>query len=244
MIESFFKSLYLNEKKLLKLTCENVGISFNKSNLFKSLSFKINSKGISLFMGPNGAGKTVCLKLIADLLKPDSGKIYYNKNVRIGYVSQKTVLLRRSVYDNLLYALKISNIHKNKIKKMINNTLIISNLYEYKSSSARTLSIGQQQLLAIMRALIIKPNLLLLDEPCSNLDPQSTKVIESILKKVSSIGVKVILVTHDVLQAKRIANEILFIHNGKIVEQTSKKKFFSSPKTIIANNYLKGMLLK
>ena len=86
MIESFFKSLYLNDKKLLRLTCENVRISFNKSDLFKSLSFKINSKGISLFMGPNGAGKTVCLKLIADLLKPDSGKIYYNKNVRIGYV--------------------------------------------------------------------------------------------------------------------------------------------------------------
>ena len=244
MIESFFKSLYSSDKKLVRLTCENVRISFNKSDLFKSLSFKINSKGISLFMGPNGAGKTVCLKLIADLLKPNSGRIYYNKNVRIGYVSQKTVLLRRSVYDNLLYALKISNAQKDKIKEMINNALFISNLNEFKTFSARTLSIGQQQLLAIMRALIIRPNLLLLDEPCSNLDPQSTLVIENILRKVSSIGVKVILVTHDVLQAKRIADEILFIHSGQIIEQTSKNKFFSSPKTIIAKNYLKGMLLK
>ncbi|MDC3091284.1 ATP-binding cassette domain-containing protein [Rickettsiales bacterium] len=234
----------MSDKKPLSLRFENIKVSFNASDLFKSLSFKINSKGISLFMGPNGAGKTVCLKLIADLLKPDSGRIFYNKKIRIGYVAQKTVLLRRSVYDNLLYALKISNFQKDKIKEMINNALIISNLNEYKYFSARTLSIGQQQLLAIMRALIIKPNLLLLDEPCSNLDPQSTKIIEKILGKVSSIGVKVILVTHDVLQAKRIANEILFIYHGKIIEQTSKKNFFSSPKTIIANNYLKGMLLK
>lgn len=244
MIESFFKSFDYENSKLLTLSSEKINLKFKENNLFHDLSFKISSRGISIFMGPNGSGKTVCLKLIAGLLKPDSGELYFNKKVKIGYVSQKTILLRRNVYQNLLYALKISKFPKNEINQRINNALLISGLKDFSFFSARKLSIGQQQLLAIMRALIIRPNLLLLDEPCSNLDPQSTKKIEKILTDVSYVGVKVVLVTHDILQARRLADEILFLHKGQILEQTEKKIFFSNPNTKLANNYIQGMLLK
>lgn len=244
MTDDFFKSFDFNNIEFLTIASERVSFKFKDNNLFNNLSFKIKSRGITIFMGPNGSGKTVCLKLIAGLLKPSSGNLCFTKKVKIGYVSQKTILLRRNVYQNLLYALKISNYPKNEIKKRIDNALLISGLKDFSFFSARKLSIGQQQLLAIMRALIIRPNLLLLDEPCSNLDPQSSKVIEKILENVSSVGVKVILVTHDILQAKRLADEILFIHKGEILEHTNKKKFFSSPDTELANNYIQGMLLR
>ena len=110
--------------------------------------------------------------------------------------------------------------------------------------SARNLSIGQQQLISIMRALAIRPSFLFLDEPCANLDPQTTQIIENLIKTVSKAGVKIIIVTHDVFQAKRLANDILFFHNGKIIEHTKTKNFFKNPKSKEAKDFQKGLLLK
>ena len=95
-----------------------------------------------------------------------------------------------------------------------------------------------------MRALIIKPNILLLDEPCSNLDLNSTNIIEDLLIKASRSGVKIILVTHDVLQTKRLANDILFLHNGEIIEHEENPSFFTNSRSQMIKNFLNGILLK
>ena len=162
----------------------------------------------------------------------------------IGYVPQKIILLRRSVEKNLLHTLSISNYPTNKKKKRIKEILKFAKLEHLAKQSARNLSIGQQQLISIMRALAIRPNFLFLDEPCANLDPQTTQIIEDLIKIVSKSGVKIIIVTHDVFQAKRLANDILFFHNGKIIEHTKTKSFFKNPKSKEAKDFQKGLLLK
>ena len=137
-----------------------------------------------------------------------------------------------------------TNIFSKTVHEKIINFLEISNLVKFKNHSARNLSIGQQQLLAVIRGLIIEPNVLLLDEPCSNLDPKSANIIEQIIKNSSKSGIKIIFVTHDILQTKRLADDIIFLHNGEIIEHSKKGFFFKESKCNQVKNYLNGKLLK
>ena len=195
-------------------------------------------------MGPNGAGKSMLLKIISGLILPTAGVLSINKSCKTIYVSQKTIFLRRSVYQNLVYPLKINNIFSKTVHEKIINFLEISDLVKFKNHSARNLSIGQQQLLAVIRGLIIEPNVLLLDEPCSNLDPKSANIIEKIIKNSSKSGIKIIFVTHDILQVKRLADDIIFLHNGEIIEHSNKSFFFNNSNCNQVKNYLNGKLLK
>ena len=248
MIENIFKPLNNNLNSLLPISFHNVSLKLDNNYFFNKLSFKINTNDISVFIGANGAGKSTCIRLLIGLIKPHSGKILFstdNKTLnRIGYVPQKIILLRRSVEKNLLHTLSISNYPTNKKKQRIKEILKFAKLEHLAKQSARNLSIGQQQLISIMRALAIRPNFLFLDEPCANLDPQTTKIIEDLIKIVSKSGVKIIIVTHDVFQANRLANDIFFFHNGAIIEHGKTKSFFKNPKSKEAKNFQKGLLLK
>ena len=244
MTNTILKPTFKNLSSSKIIESRKVCLIINQKMILKKISFDIFSNGITFILGPNGAGKTMLLKVLAKIIPIASGNLLMDSNNKIGYVPQKTIFLRRSVYQNLLYPLKINNIRSQKLKARISQLLSISNLESFKEESARKLSIGQQQLLAIIRALIIKPNILFLDEPCSNLDLNSTNIIEDLLIKASRSGVKIVLVTHDVLQTKRLANDILFIHNGKIIEHEKKINFFSDSKSQIVKNFLSGILLK
>tara|TARA_B100001079_G_C16280587_1_gene456335 strand:- start:57 stop:803 length:747 start_codon:yes stop_codon:yes gene_type:complete len=248
MIKNIFKPLNNNLNLLLPIRFHNVSLKLDNNYFFKKLSFEINTNDISVFIGANGAGKTSCIKLLTGLIKPYSGEVLFSKNKRnlnlIGYVPQKIILLRRSVEKNLLHTLSISNYPTNKKKQRVKEILKFAKLEHVAKQSARNLSIGQQQLISIMRALAIRPSFLFLDEPCANLDPQTTQIIEDLIKIVSKSGVKIIIVTHDVFQAKRLANDILFFHNGKIIEHTKTKSFFKNPKSKKAKDFQKGLLLK
>ena len=248
MIKNIFKPLNNNLNLLLPIRFHNVSLKLDNNYFFKKLSFKISTNGISVFIGANGAGKTSCIKLLTGLIKPHFGEVLFSKNKRIlnliGYVPQKIILLRRSVEKNLLHTLSISNYPTNKKKQRVKEILKFAKLEHVAKQSARNLSIGQQQLVSIMRALAIRPSFLFLDEPCANLDPQTTQIIENLIKTVSKAGVKIIIVTHDVFQAKRLANDILFFHNGKIIEHTKTKNFFKNPKSKEAKDFQKGLLLK
>ena len=248
MIKNIFKPLNNNLNLLLPIEFQKVSLKLNNNFFFNKLSFSINNNFISSFIGPNGAGKTSCIKLLTGLIKPSSGEILFSRNKKIpnaiGYVPQKIILLRRNVEENLFHALSLSNYPNDRRKERIKEILKFSKLENLAKKSARNLSIGQQQLLSIIRSLITRPNFLFLDEPCANLDLRTTKVIENILKIASKSGVKVIIVTHDLFQAKRLADEILFFYNGKIVEQAKSKIFFKKPKSREAKNFQKGLLLK
>ena len=248
MIKNIFKPFNNNLKSLLPINFHNVSLKLDNNYFFNKLSFKINTSGISVFIGANGAGKSTCIKLLTGLIKPHSGKVLFsteNKNLdTIGYVPQKIILLRRSVEKNLLHTLSISNYPTNKKKQRIKEILKFAKLEHLAKQSARNLSIGQQQLVSIMRALVIRPSFLFLDEPCANLDPKTTRIIENLIKTVSKSGVKIIIVTHDLFQAKRLANDILFFQNGKIIEHTETKSFFKNPRSKEVKDFKKGLLLK
>ena len=248
MIKNIFKPLHNNLNSLLPIRFHNVSLKLDNNFFFKKLSFEINTKGISVFIGANGAGKTSCIKLLTGLIKPDSGEVLFSTNKKIlnliGYVPQKIILLRRSVEKNLLHTLSISNYPTNKKKQRIKEILKFAKFEHLAKQSARNLSIGQQQLISIMRALAIKPSFLFLDEPCANLDPKTTQIIENLIKVVSKSGVKIIIVTHDLFQAKRLANDVLFFHNGEIIEQGKTNIFFRRPKSKEAKDFQKGLLLK
>lgn len=247
MTKNIFKPFNNNPNSLLPIGFHNVSLKLDNNYFFNKLSFKINTSGISVFIGANGAGKSTCIRLLIGLMKPYSGKVLFsadNRSVnRIGYVPQKIILLRRSVEKNLLHALSISNYPTNK-KRRIKEILKFIKLEHLGKQSARNLSIGQQQLISIMRALAIKPSFLFLDEPCANLDPKTTQIIENLIKVVSKSGVKIIIVTHDLFQAKRLANDVLFFHNGEIIEQGKTNSFFTRPKSKEAKDFQKGLLLK
>ena len=130
--------------------------------------------------------------------------------------------------------------YKKKISK--DRLLEIVQLKKQKNQPARMLSLGEQQRLSLIRSLMLRPNLLLLDEPTANLDPASTKIIEDIILNLKMMGIKIIFVTHNILQAKRIADEIIFLNEGKMVEHLGKQEFFSNSKSIEVQNYLNGIL--
>ena len=246
MTKNIFTPFNNNINPFFSINFENVSLKLSNKYLFKNLSFKINTKGISAFIGPNATGKSSCIKLLIGLMKPNSGKIHFlaNENNLIGYVPQKIILLRRNVEENLLHTLSLSNYPVDKRKERIKQVLRFLNLKHLSKKSARNLSAGHQQLVSIIRALIIRPNFLFLDEPCSNLDLKTIQIIEDLLKLASKSGVKIIIVTHDLFQAKRLSDEILFFFNGRIFEQNKTKNFFKNPKSKEAKDFRNGLLIK
>lgn len=225
-----------------------VELSFDSKKVLNSLSFEVCEQGITAIMGPNGAGKSLCLRMMAGLITPDKGQVLYHFNSEIprehiGFVFQRPVLLRRSVLDNLIHALKLAGVvRKERLPKAL-ELLELGDLLQHATSPARKLSGGEQQRLALLRALASKPKILFLDEPCASLDPYATLLIERLVQQVSDQGVKVVLVTHDQGQANRLSSQVIFIHQGRHIESNLTKQFLGNPESEQAKAYLTGQLL-
>ncbi|PCH96362.1 MAG: ABC transporter ATP-binding protein [Rhodobacteraceae bacterium] len=216
--------------------------------LLKDISFEQDSIGITAILGPNGAGKSLLLSLIHGLIAPSAGTLSWSgqpaktsKQDR-SYVFQTPVVMRRSVLDNLIYPLKISKTPKPEIQRRATEMLRTARLDNLATHPAASLSGGEAQRMALARALITQPKTLLLDEPCSNLDPASTKMIESMIADFTRQGGSVFMTTHDLAQAKRLADTVLFLDNGCLLEHRPAISFFAQPKTPRAQAYLAGEL--
>ena len=183
---------------------------------------------VTVILGANGAGKSQLLRSVHGLTQPSSGQI--NVVSEQAMVFQETLVLNRSVADNLKFA------HPGATDAEIQQSLERVQLSHLASRPAPLLSLGEKQRLAMARALITQPKLLLLDEPSASLDLQSSQVLESIIAELS--GVQVVLVTHSLAQAKRLADEVVFLHQGRLLEQTPAKQFFDRPTTQEAQNYV------
>ena len=230
----------------LPIYIKDLSLILDERKILSSLNLSINSDDVTVIMGPNGAGKSIFLKILNGILTPTSGCITWNNKKQFSdtlntqaFVFQKPILLRRSVIANLDY---MDSVLGNKKKISKDRLLEIVQLKKQKNQPARMLSLGEQQRLSLVRSLMLRPNLLLLDEPTANLDPASTKIIEDIILNLKMMGIKIIFVTHNILQAKRIADDIIFLNEGKMVEHLDKQEFFSNSKSIEVQNYLNGKL--
>lgn len=232
------------------LPIELLEVSFlvRERALNQEISLKLGPGRPTVFVGPNGAGKTTFLKLAMGLIQPTSGRITWGGRenaapVRRSFVFQRPVMLRRSVAANIAYALSSANVASSEHDMRTEELLALVGLSDFEDRPARKLSGGEQQRLALARALARDPEVLFLDEPTASLDPAATKAIEDIIRMVASRGIKVVMTTHDLAEAKRLAGEIVLMHRGRIVETGPADEFFANPKSQDARRFVAGELL-
>jgi tungstate transport system ATP-binding protein len=215
-----------------------------------SVSLEMEGGKIIVFLGVNGAGKSTLMRILSGLENPDSGTILFNnqntdsKTLRhiSTLVFQKTIMFTMNVYDNLAYGLKIRRVPKEEIAKRIPEALQAVRLTGFEKRRAKKLSGGEQQRIALARAFLLDPNVLFLDEPTANLDPNSAAIIEkAIIGKKSSRRI-IVMATHNLNQARRMADEIIHIHDGEIVEAAKPEDFFLNPKSEITRKFIHGEL--
>ncbi len=206
---------------------------------------------LTVILGPNGAGKSLLLRLMHGLLTPNSGEILWRGGAntletrrRQAMVFQDPVMLRRSAKANIVHALKLRGVARTQRFARATRALEESGLAHLADSPARRMSGGEQQRLAIARALALEPEIIFLDEPTTSLDPASVKAIESIIAGTRDRGVKIVLVTHDVGQARRLGGEIVFLNQGRITETGPVSAFFRKPESRAARQFLAGEIVE
>ena len=233
---------------ILPLRLADVSFAAGGRTIIDRISLEIETGPSTIILGANGAGKSVLMRLMHGLLRPSSGQIDWNAPERPGaprkqaMVFQRPVMLRRSAYANVAYALKIAGIPEPQRGALVRDSLESVGLSHLARRSARVLSGGEQQRLALARAWALHPEVLFLDEPTASLDPSATREIESVIKAFDAAGTKVVMATHNLGQARRLGDEILFINQGRLVERAPVEQFFSKPQSAQAAAFIKGEL--
>jgi len=195
---------------------------------------------ITACIGPNGAGKTTFLKLLDGLIKPDGGTVSYSFKTKRALVLHHTPMIKASAITNMRMVRDIdSSITESDIKKLMEEV----GLDKLGSSPAHKLSAGERQKLCLGRAILQKPNLVLLDEPTANLDPSTTEQVEELIRQFDHQGANVIFSSHQLAQVKRLAQHIIFIDQGEIKEKGPVGPFFENPRTSAAKRYLQQELI-
>ncbi len=202
----------------------------------------------SVILGPNGAGKSLLLRICHGLLRPSAGEIGWQGPAAAeaarhqAMVFQRPVMLRRSAAANVDYALKLRGLPRHERRARTAAALERTGLAELAAQPARALSIGEQQRLALARAWAIEPEILWLDEPTASLDPAATFAVEGIIEAMHRGGCKIVMTTHDLAQARRLADEIVFLHRGRLLERQSADRFFDAPATAEGTAFVAGTL--
>ena len=230
-------------RSILPLRVDNLGIERDGQQLLHAVHFTIPASGITIIIGPNGAGKSLMLRACNGLLKPDHGRILWAHDapLRHAIVFQRPVMLRRSVRANIIHALKAAAVPDYESRASL--ALDKFNLNRIADRPARLLSGGEQQRLAIARAWALAPEILFLDEPTSQLDPAATREIEALIKTLADEGMTLVMTTHDLGQARRLADRVMFFNRGRLLEDAEATSFFTSPTTAEAKLFLAGELL-
>jgi tungstate transport system ATP-binding protein len=234
---------------LLPLILDRVCFEAGGRRIIDEVSLTLEGGSRTVILGPNGAGKSVLLRLCHGLLAPTSGRITWSAPDRTAgvrrqaMVFQRPVMLRRSALANVAYGLKVAGVGAAERDARARAALERVGLTHLADRPARVLSGGEQQRLALARAWALNPEVLFLDEPTANLDPGATHEIESAIAAIHSGGTKIVMVTHNLGQARRLADEIVFLHNGRIAERASAVRFFTDPGCPEAAAFLKGELL-
>jgi tungstate transport system ATP-binding protein len=230
---------------ILPLRAEGLGFSAGVIAILSDVSLTLEAGSPSIIVGPNGAGKSVLLRLLHGLLAPSTGRVLWAGDAarRQAMVFQRPVLLRRSVLANAVYPLKLAGVAAAEREPRARAALEMVGLTALADRPARRLSGGEQQRLALARAAALSPEVLFLDEPCASLDPTATRAVEEIVGTLAARGTKIVMTTHDLGQARRLAGEVLFLNRGRLREQTPAAAFFNQPATPEAAAFLRGELV-
>lgn len=206
--------------------------------------------GCSVIAGPNGAGKSLLVRTLCGLIKVDGGRVCWAgtapdavRRHQVGLLLQRPVLLRRSAVQNIMYALQMSGMACKTAAAHAHRALDEAGLSTVKEVPSHRLSGGEQQRVALARALALKPDMLFLDEATANVDPGSTLAIEQQLLGAMHTGLQVVMVSHDVGQIRRLANEVVLMHKGRIIEQSPREAFFEQTNNPVSRRWLAGELL-
>ena len=210
----------------------------------------LGTQSCCAIVGPNGAGKSLLVKSLSALLLPDSGDVTWgdappdeSRRFQVGLLLQRPVLLKRSAINNVSFALRAKGMKRSEAAETAHQALESAGLGALVDISAERLSGGEQQRLALARALALKPDMLFLDEATANVDPASTLAIEQQLSQAIQGGLGVVFVSHDMGQVKRLANEVILLHRGELIEQSSRTEFFEHTLNPVTQSWLTGEIL-
>ena len=237
-----------NTNQHLPLKIQNLAYRHHRTTLIKHVDLNVDCSGNTIILGHNGAGKSLLLKLLHGVITPSKGNILWNNNAPSCNQYWRTLLLQkptffqRSVRYNLEFVLHVAGMPITQRKDLFQQALEVCGLTDVSDRNANSLSGGQQQRLSLARAWMLQPDVLLLDEPTVALDPPASLVFENILQQFKQTHTKVVMTTHDLAQAKRLADEIIFMNNGEVLEQRDATEFFEAPESVAARNFLQGKL--
>ena len=234
--------------RILPLELRDACFRAGGRTIIDRVSVAISAGPSSIILGANGAGKSVLMRLMHGLLAPSSGEVGWSESDpdkrrrQQAMVFQRPVLLRRSALANVTYALKVARVPRRERERLAVDALESVGLLHLAHRPARVLSGGEQQRLALARAWALHPEVLFLDEPTASLDPSATREIERVIRAFDAAGTKIIMATHNLGQARRLGDEVLFVHLGRLVERAAVDEFFSSPASPEAAAFIKGEL--
>ncbi|MBT5107072.1 MAG: ATP-binding cassette domain-containing protein [Rhodospirillaceae bacterium] len=235
----------------LPLHLKDVGLFRGGKQVLKDITASFNATPVkTVIIGPNGAGKSLLLHICHGLVPPDAGIVEWSGphdsdalSRTQSMVFQRPVLFRRSAIANVVLALKIAGFPKQEWRDRADDILYRTGLSRHATTPARALSFGEQQRLALARALVIEPSVLFLDEPTASLDPAAAHLVEQLIEDAAVGGVKIIMTSHDLNQTRRLADEIIFMHRGRIKERAPADQFFTRPENDLAQAFINGELL-
>jgi tungstate transport system ATP-binding protein len=230
----------------LPIVLHDVSVSAGHVTILDHASIGFCRGTPTVLIGPNGSGKSTLIRIAMGLIVPTAGRVTWGgfsetNGRRLAMVFQRPVMLRRTVAANVAYAL--ASVGRAAGPIHIRELLQRVGLADLADRPARRLSGGEQQRLALARALAREPEVLFLDEPTANLDPASTRAVEDIVTAVASSGVKIVMATHDLGQARRLAGDVVFLAGGRVVEHTPADRFFTGSMTPEATAFLRGDLV-
>ena len=233
---------------ILPLQVKDLVFEAGGRKLLGPLGFAVEPGHSTVILGANGAGKSVLMRLLHGLLAPTAGVLAWGepnlerRQRAQAMVFQRPVLLRRSALANVTYALKLARVPRAERERQGMEALASVGLGDIAHRPARVLSGGEQQRLALARAWALHPEVLFLDEPTASLDPGATREIERVIQAFDAAGTKIVMATHNLGQARRLGDEVLFLHQGRLVERAPVESFFKQPASAEAAAFIKGEL--
>jgi tungstate transport system ATP-binding protein len=231
-------------RPILPLVLDRVSLDIGGTRIVSDFTLRLEPGLRTVVVGANGAGKSMLLRLCHGLIAPTGGTIAWNGDPagRQAMVFQRPSMLRRAALDNVAYGLKLRGVARAAREARAAETLARVGLAAISRRPARVLSGGEQQRVALARAWALAPEILFLDEPTASLDPGAARAVEDIVLAMAAEGTRIVMTTHNLGQARRIADEIVFVDRGRIAETAPADRFFTAPATPAAEAFLKGEL--